>query len=784
MNCRPSKLAFFVGLMVSLLTPCSALEEKPAPDRMPTSGVCTSAPADTSVTTEKFYVAVTGSDSNPGTIDLPWRTIQHAADSMDAGETVYIRGGVYNESVDIEVSGSASAGPVTFQSYPGENAILDGAGLTPPANDIRGLINIEDESYVTVRGLEIRNYQTAHAAATPSGIWVTGGGSHIQILNNLVHNIGTAAEASGNALGIGVYGTASTAALDSITISDNQLHDLKTGSSESVTVNGNVTNFSINCNIIHDVDNIGIAAVGFEEVAPDPALDYARNGTISRNILYDITARKNPAEHNEYNADGISVDGGSQVTIESNLLYNVDIGIEIASQHKGRSAHDVIARNNLVYHTNSVGITIGGYNRNVGGADHCTIVNNTLFQNDTRNTGSGEFQIQYYATNNVFKNNVVSANSQGLFINDYTKEGPEPADLDYNLYFSPVSESNAEFVWRGKDHEGFPAYQKAAGRDQHSKYADQKVLSLETIDPRVHPASLAVNPGIVSDAAANDNLNFAAENQHLTALLENSEEVPYPMRSRPLPYVLPDSGFYANVSQATGHDSFAGYSGELDLSVGYDFGRALEVESGLPFYFLSATNISTPTDANHFSYRYSSFGDAFVKIAVSPFARLDYLATLTVTAPTGTANVSTGQATWDWNNRVENDWWHFHPFGEFVLGNVPSITPRLESYRISGSAAQVHAGNTFDLGKLGSFDASFYESVPLGNATAYFDSAAEAPSTPFNLLSDHGFNGDFSRSAGRFAFDVTYNRSIAHSANAVYVTLGYRIGHLRRERVQ
>ena len=124
-------------------------------------------------------------------------------------------------------------------------------------------------------------------------------------------------------------------------------------------MNGNVTNFAINCNIIHDADNIGIATVGFEEVAPDPAFDYARNGTISRNILYNITARKNPAEHNEYNADGISVDSGSQVTVESNLLYNVDIGIEIASQRKGHSAHDVTARNNLVYHTNSVGITMG-----------------------------------------------------------------------------------------------------------------------------------------------------------------------------------------------------------------------------------------------------------------------------------------------------------------------------------------------------------------------------------------------------------------------------------------
>src|SRR5947207_14951625 len=78
-----------------------------------------------------FYVSTTGNDSNPGTILSPWRTIQHAANSVQAGDTVYVRGGVYNESVNISASGSAIAGPITFQTFPGENAIVDGTGLVP-----------------------------------------------------------------------------------------------------------------------------------------------------------------------------------------------------------------------------------------------------------------------------------------------------------------------------------------------------------------------------------------------------------------------------------------------------------------------------------------------------------------------------------------------------------------------------------------------------------------------------------------------------------------------------
>jgi hypothetical protein len=778
-----TNLAVPVGLIV-FSTPCWSLQDKLALDHLPTTSVCVAPTADPIVSTKAFYVAVTGNDANEGTIDSPWKTIQHAADTVEAGDTVYIRGGVYHESVGIEVSGSAEAGPVTFQNYPAEEAILDGTGLTPSTTDIEGLINIEDESYVTVRGLEIRNYQATNAAATPTGIWITGTGSHIQIQNNHVHHIGTTAEAAGNAMGIAVYGTESTGALDSISISDNQVHDLKTGNSESVTVNGNVTNFAINCNVVHDVDNTGIAAVGLEEVAPDPASDYARNGVISRNTLYKISSKKNPAEKDQYNADGISVDSGSQIVIERNLVYDVDVAIEIAGQHKGHNAHDVTARNNLVYHANSVGITIGGYSRNVGGADHCTIVNNTLFQNDTKSTGGGEFQIQFHANNNVFKNNIVFASSQGLFINDDSKEGPEPADLDYNLYTSQVPESKAQFIWRGNEHEGFSAYLAAAGRDKHSKYADQKVLSLEMTDPRLEPPSAPDTPGVASNAVVNGSLNFVSENPRVSQLLENSEEGPYVLRSRHGPYAVRESGLYVNVNQVNGHDSFVGYSSELDLSVGFDFGRVLEVESGVPFYFVSATNTPTATNANHLSYRNSAFGDAFVKVALNPLARFDYGTTLTVTAPTGTANVSTGQATWDWNNRVENDLWIFHPFGEFVLGNVPAATPRLESYKISGAATQLHAGNTFDFGRLGAFDASFYESVPLGDATAYFASTEGAPLTRTNLLSDHGFTGDYSKSAGRVAFDLTYNRSIAHATDAVYLSIGYRIGHVRKERFQ
>jgi len=456
-----------------------------------------------------FYVSTTGSDSNPGTVTSPWRTIQHASNSVQAGDTVYVRGGVYNESVNISVSGSATAGPIAFQTFPGEQAIVDGTGLVPSTSGAQGLINIANQSYISFQGFEIRNYQTSSASATPAGIWISGSGSNIQVLNNLIHNIVTASETTGNAFGIAVYGTVAPASLDRVTISGNQVYNLKTGNSESVNVDGNVTNFAITNNVIHDNDNIGIDIIGFEGVAPDPAYDYARNGTVTGNTIYNISAINNPGEGNQYDANGIYVDGGSQVVIERNLIHNVDIGIEMASEHQGHVTSFVTARNNLVYSTNSTGVTIGGYASNVGGTDHCTIVNNTLFQNDTKNTGSGEFQIQYYATNNTFKNNIVYASSQGLFINNYTNSEPDPADVDYNLYYSSLTPSIADFLWNGTNYAGFSSYQSATGKDSHSPYVNPQFLNLTTPDLQIQPTSPAVNAGIDLGSTVVGTLDFA-----------------------------------------------------------------------------------------------------------------------------------------------------------------------------------------------------------------------------------------------------------------------------------
>jgi hypothetical protein len=113
------------------------------------------------------------SDANPGTFNLPWLTIQHAADEIGAGDTVFIRSGVYHEQVLTTNNGSANDGYIVFSAYPGETPIIDGIGVQTGSTGI-----LISHSYLKFTGLEIRNWD--------SGIWMEFA-SHIDISYCEVH---------------------------------------------------------------------------------------------------------------------------------------------------------------------------------------------------------------------------------------------------------------------------------------------------------------------------------------------------------------------------------------------------------------------------------------------------------------------------------------------------------------------------------------------------------------------------------------------------------------------
>lgn len=457
-----------------------------------------------------YYVATTGNDSSPGTRSEPWKTIQHAADTARAGSTVNIRGGTYEELVRINVSGNANHGFITFRSYPGEVAVLDASHFTP--QDRQGVLTIQDQSYVRIEGLEIRNFRTAEHHLTPMGINVIGAGSHIELLRNNVHDIQQTFPgrdkpgSGGNGFGIAVYGTSAQAPITDLIIDGNEVHHLKTGSSESLVVNGNVTNFRITHNIVHDNNNIGIDVIGFERTAPDPAVDQARDGVVSHNLVYNITSRGNPAYGNDQSSDGIYVDGGTRILIEQNTIHDVDFGIELASEHKDRATSYITARNNLIYHCHTAGVSIGGYAPDRGHTEHATVINNTLYENDTSSTGSGEFQMQWNMSNNIFANNIVYAGPHCLISLTKTEvnKNQPPALIDHNLYYCAAGAEASTWAGVSGTTKGFNNHIKSSGDDQHSRFLDPHFVDAAANNFHLQSDSPVLAAGTVEDFPTGD----------------------------------------------------------------------------------------------------------------------------------------------------------------------------------------------------------------------------------------------------------------------------------------
>ncbi len=340
-----------------------------------------------------YYVAKDGANSNPGTEARPWLTVQYAATKLVAGDTVYVKNGIYSEYVWITalegIRGGTAGNPITLKAYPGHRAIIDGTGLPHPGGYI-GLVSIS-VPYTNLDGFEIRNN------AAYSGVYVAD--THDVTLSNLdIHNVFWE--------GIQV-GSSSNVLIDRVQVYDS----VASGKNESISIIAS-THFEIKNSTIHDNKKEGINC---------------KNGS-SNGLIHDNDISNIPSDGIYLETTGIPQ---SNISIYGNRIRNSGIGIALGSELEPRAPQTGISIYNNFFTGNDRGLV--AYPMDF--IKTFSVTNNTFYHN-----GYAEIAVYdpaQYQVDCVIRNNIIVPNPGKANAGIIAVQGPAGITIDHNLFFNP-----------------------------------------------------------------------------------------------------------------------------------------------------------------------------------------------------------------------------------------------------------------------------------------------------------------------------------------------------------
>ncbi len=154
----------------------------------------------------QIYVAPDGDDTSPGTISQPVESIQQAQELANPGDTVFIRGGLYQVREDqisqiqqnlfaciTFLSKSGQPGEtIKYWAYPGETPVIDFSNVAPPDRRVVGIWVDQQTEYIHIKGLEMTGMRVTILEHTESYCIYSRGSNNIFEEISMHDNVGTA----------------------------------------------------------------------------------------------------------------------------------------------------------------------------------------------------------------------------------------------------------------------------------------------------------------------------------------------------------------------------------------------------------------------------------------------------------------------------------------------------------------------------------------------------------------------------------------------------------------
>jgi parallel beta-helix repeat protein len=317
------------------------------------------------------YVAQGGSDSNDGSESQPFKTIQHGISQLDAGDTLYIRGGNYGEFIDNSSytipSGTSFADPVTIAAYPGETVtlrrllvtsaqyvifkdfIIDATGQPEGIGIINGDGTATRDNYIRFQNVEMKNW----AGPQEAGVFVYS--NYNEFLNCKVHD---------GSVSHGFYIQGSHNLVDGCEVYNNPAYGIQlfNGNNTTLVHNNILRNNRVHNNggrgagqggitINHGDNNIAHDNIICKNEGESLGVSTADDTQIYNNIIYDNSPGGMHIESNAYNTrvmnntfvldlDGIH-DHGIGTILVDNVCDAAGPGCAVVGDP--RQLHDVIA---------------------------------------------------------------------------------------------------------------------------------------------------------------------------------------------------------------------------------------------------------------------------------------------------------------------------------------------------------------------------------------------------------------------------------------------------------